>query len=115
MESVTTRLRVTYQLPDWEPDDDAPQALRDLWSAFERDLWIHEYGHGLVGYRAKQDIQKILSEADISDPDCRVVGDRLNALGRAITSRGQDAAYDELTGNGRTQGAVFGAKATGSE
>ena len=106
-DDVSTRLRVTYRLPDWQPEADVSDALAADWAGFERDLWTHEYGHALIGYRTKQDIQTALSETALADPDCGEVSRTLNALGKAITARGLDADYDARTAHGRTQGATF--------
>jgi predicted secreted Zn-dependent protease len=105
--NVQTDLTVNYILPDWQPAKAVGDGLRRYWDAFEEALWVHEYGHALIGYETKKDIQAELSDAEISETSCRQLGRTLNAKAKALVERGQDAAYDAVTDHGATQGAVF--------
>lgn len=101
-----TALSVRYVLPDWQPDGAPEPWLRREWDRFATALDTHEYGHALIGMQAKQAIDALVT----GDPDpagCRALRRRLNQTAKAITQQGRDAAYDALTGHGRTQGAVL--------
>ena len=101
-------LQVTYILPDFQPETEPPAEVRANWDRFERDLRIHEYGHGLIGLQAKRAIDAAMRAQGQSDTgDCDALGETLNTRLYAIIAQKRDAAYDRLTRNGRTQGAVL--------
>lgn len=106
--SVGTTLDVTYQLPRWRPVGDRPAALLGKWDLFYKALKKHEEGHKDFGVKAARDIELAIRQM-APRPSCPALEAAANALGDGIVSKyaEQEKKYDQNTGHGRTQGAVF--------
>lgn len=104
---VDVRVRLTVSLPRWTPGSGASSALRQQWNRFLRSLRIHEDGHVQIGRRGAARLREALSglwagscdelEAVVRREGTRILDDLQEAHRR----------YDERTGHGARQGAVW--------
>ena len=107
LHDVQVTLDVSVALPAWTPAPDAPYALRRDWARFDGSLRRHEDHHRVL---AERGAERIRAEMDgLAAPTC--AGVDAEARRRAERLRIEtDAAhrrYDDETGHGRTQGAVW--------
>jgi predicted secreted Zn-dependent protease len=104
---VEVTAEITLTLPRWHAPPDAPAELRRQWDAYLAALRVHEEGHRDLAVAAARRVHSRLSGFRTSD--CRDFNRDANAEGRRILDRlrADDRRYDEETGHGRTQGAVW--------
>jgi predicted secreted Zn-dependent protease len=107
LRDVEIALAVTFSLPEWTPGAGTEDALRRDWARFDSNLRRHEDRHRAL---AEAGAEAILRELDgLSAPTCGQAD--AEARRRAERVRIEtDAAhrrYDDETGHGRTQGAVW--------
>ncbi|MEL6687717.1 MAG: DUF922 domain-containing protein [Pseudomonadota bacterium] len=107
VEGADTELTVTYALPIWEPSETPHPGLKAYWEDFELALWIHEYGHAKIGYDTKNRIETAILNPPFQEFSCQAMARQLNEMARAMIDQGVDAAYDDVTDHGMTQGAVY--------
>lgn len=107
MRDARVELVSTTRLPRWTPPPDAPRELVDQWNAFLQALTEHERGHQANGAAAAREI--VHAFRSFRAPACEMmhaeatrVADRIFARYREL-----DRTYDQTTGQGRTQGAVW--------
>jgi predicted secreted Zn-dependent protease len=107
VESVTTKLELSMTLPRWSPPPGAPGDLIGRWERFMSALRVHEDGHA-------QDARDLESAAKrallaLSSPNCGALDSAMRArFGQLLEQgRARDRDYDQQTGHGKTQGAVF--------
>jgi predicted secreted Zn-dependent protease len=106
-----TRVEVTavivITLPRWDPPPQAPDELRHRWDVYLTALREHEEGHRDLAVAAARRVHSRLS--GFRTGDCRTFSREANAEGRYILDRlrADNRRYDEETGHGRTQGAVW--------
>lgn len=103
-----TELTVQMTLPRWIPPDRAPRALVERWNAFATALRTHEEGHRDIAIEAARAMQKRVGATPPAS-DCDVLKRTVGELAHSILDdyRERERRYDETTGHGRTQGAVF--------
>jgi predicted secreted Zn-dependent protease len=108
LQSVRTVVKVTQRFPKWKDRSYAPPDLRDRWNAYMKALKEHEDGHKDLAVRAAGEIEAFLVDLPPS-PSCEDLIIRANASAMKILEKYKnlEEAYDEATGFGETQGAVF--------
>jgi predicted secreted Zn-dependent protease len=113
--SVSTRVNVTYTLPQWQPPPSTPRSLIAEWNQYLAALHLHEDGHRNHGIGAAQEVMKKLTLSPLA-PSCKELGIAANKAAQQIIRHynQQDVEYDRLTQHGLTQGAVFPVLSTGS-
>lgn len=104
---VRVSLMSRILLPEWSDRDAADPELVRAWGEFLEGLRTHELGHRALAYRAAAEIERELRRH--TAPGCEFIGRNANDRGDFIVSRYRAAQdrYDEETGRGRTQGAVW--------
>jgi predicted secreted Zn-dependent protease len=104
---VEVTAEITITLPRWRTPPDAPDDLRPQWDAYLAALRVHEEGHRDLAVAAARRAHSRLSGFRTSD--CRDFNRDANAEGQRILDRlrADNRRYDEKTGHGRTQGAVW--------
>lgn len=105
---VDVSLDITFTYPQWNPSSDASQALADKWNTYTKNLAIHEEGHASLADEGAQSIYETIMDMP-SSPTCDELGKATNAAAQAKIDeiKQQEKDYDEETGHGETQGAVF--------
>jgi predicted secreted Zn-dependent protease len=106
-ESVTTKLALSMTLPRWLPPSGAAADLIGRWERFMSALRVHEEGHVQDARNLESGAKRALlalssSNCGALDSAMRAKFDQLLEQGRA-----RDRDYDQQTGHGKTQGAVF--------
>jgi predicted secreted Zn-dependent protease len=106
--SSSVVLNVNMTLPQWEHSIYVPEALQRRWSTYLAALRMHEDGHLKNAEMEAAAIAQMLQTIG-PQPDCELLNRKLLDHGQQIQQRykANDAEYDERTGHGRTQGAVF--------
>jgi predicted secreted Zn-dependent protease len=106
--SSSVVLNVDMTLPQWEHSTDVSEALQNRWETYLAALRVHEDGHVKNAEREAAAIAQMLQTIG-PQSDCELLNQKLLDLGQQIQQRykDNDAEYDERTGHGRTQGAVF--------
>ncbi|WHZ18475.1 MAG: hypothetical protein OJF55_000624 [Rhodanobacteraceae bacterium] len=99
----------TILLPRWVHAADVPDSLLRKWQAYSAALLAHEQGHYTHATDAAGEITRLEQSFNDYSGDCASLARAFNARADAIVERykAEDAAYDEATGHGRTQGATF--------
>ncbi len=104
---AVTETRVTYTLPRWTDADRAPSELNDTWTRFVTALKLHEEGHGRLARELAERIEHAI-ESMPPEPTCEELEHQVGALAnRMILEDEEQAAYDQETGHGHSQGAAF--------
>lgn len=101
-------LSLTYIYPEWNPPADAASALVSKWNTYMENLVIHEEAHGsLADDGARIIYQTILDMPPVTT--CDALGEATNAAAQEKIDdlKQRQKAYDDETGHGKTQGAVF--------
>jgi predicted secreted Zn-dependent protease len=101
-------LSLTYTYPEWNPPANASQALVQKWKAYLKKLALHEEGHGSLSEEGAQIIYDTIMAMPPS-ATCDALGEATNAAAQEKIDelKQQQKDYDEETGHGQTQGAVF--------
>jgi predicted secreted Zn-dependent protease len=104
---VEVTAEITLTLPRWRAPPDAPESLRRQWDAYLAALRVHEDGHRDLAVATARRVHSRLSGFRTSD--CRDFNREANTEGQRILDRlrADNRRYDEETGHGRTQGAVW--------
>lgn len=104
---LTTTLELTMTLPRWRPPAGASRELMGRWERYMGALRSHEEGHLQHGREFEREFRR--AAATLADRSCDSLQARVRALFGEMLARYQsrDKLYDEQTGHGRTQGAVF--------
>ena len=104
--SVT--MEISYTLPRWERPRGASKQTADSWNKYITDLSRHELGHRMI---AVQYANKMLQELQPGNvfPSEKALRDSEDANFAAILEQCNDAeaAYDDSTNHGASQGARF--------
>jgi predicted secreted Zn-dependent protease len=105
---VNVSVSGTILLPRWIHANDVPKVLVQDWDKYLAALKLHEEGHYAHGESAARDIEA-MARSFHGSGDCATVVSEFNAQARSIIERYKalDAAYDQETDHGRTQGAQF--------
>ena len=96
----TVVVDVTVTLPRWQPPSDADPALVEEWRTYHASLRRHEEGH----------VDLVHALADGTSTAIQLAGcDRAHQAGAELLDdlRSAQRRYDQVTQNGRTQGASF--------
>ena len=101
---VALKLAVHYLLPRADP----PAPLLPRWQQHLAALGLHEDGHAANGHAAAAGVLRAL-RALPAQASCAVLDEAANEAARAVVRHfnEEDLAYDEETGHGKTEGAVF--------
>lgn len=103
------RVSVTSQItvPTLVPDSAAEPRLVERWAAYDAALRRHERGHEVIAARAAGDLVHALRR--VRTAGCLAADSEGDRTARAALTALQAAerAYDDSTGHGRTQGAVW--------
>lgn len=106
VEQPVVTLDTEVILPRWLPDPDAPYDLRRDWQLFHSRLEQHERTHQRFGEQAAREVLGVLhtfrGPCDTADAE---IQRRAQAIMDAYDARNR--AYDQQTGHGRTEGAVW--------
>jgi predicted secreted Zn-dependent protease len=100
LSAATTSYTLTVEMPYWEPPADTDPALIKKWSEYMVILAGHEQGH--IDNFFKYYPQALPA---IQNATCDTAEQAVQAVLQQI--RDADIAYDDETGHGATQGAVF--------
>lgn len=106
--SSSVVLTVDVTLPQWQQSINAPPALQQRWSTYLTALRTHENGHVQNAKREAVAIVQLLHTIG-PQSDCDLLDQKLQDLGHDILQRykDNDVDYDQRTGHGQMQGAVF--------
>jgi len=106
--NLAVGVKVNFYYPSWEEKDSGAKSVVDKWSRYMTNLITHEEGHR---QRAIDGAAKVLDKLNsLSDyPDCESLENGANAEGTAVMNQleADQKSYDDDTGHGATQGAVF--------
>jgi predicted secreted Zn-dependent protease len=107
MRDVRVELTSTTTLPRWSPPADASDSLVAQWTTFRAALEAHEHGHARIGADAAREIHRSLRGHQ--QVYCGSMAAQANALAQQILARyrEQNRRYDQQTGAGASQGAVW--------
>lgn len=107
VESVTTKLDLSMTLPRWLPPPGAAGDLVARWERFMSALRVHEEGH----VQDARDLESAAKRAllALSSANCGALGAAMRARFDQLLEQGRarDRAYDQQTGHGKTQDAMF--------
>jgi predicted secreted Zn-dependent protease len=104
---ISTTLDLAVTLPRWRPPAGVSADLVTRWERYVAALREHEDGHLQHGREFEREFRK--AAATLSARDCAALDRAVRAVFNEMLARYQDRdkLYDERTGHGRTQGAVF--------
>jgi predicted secreted Zn-dependent protease len=107
-DSFTVALEIDYRYPQWVDAGNAPQPLVDKWNDYMKHLVTHETGHRDIAVEAAAGLSRAVAalpparSCDELDREVRALGhERMKKLNN------DEKGYDETTGHGKAQGAVF--------
>jgi len=105
---VDVSLSITFTYPKWTSPSNATPALLDKWNTYMKNLVLHEEGHVTIASEGAQAIYKTILDMPAS-PTCNTLGEATNAAAKKILDeiKQREKDYDNKTGHGETQGAVF--------
>ncbi len=108
IDRVEVSLALTYTYPQWDPPANADPKLVKKWNKYFQQLNIHEEVHGKLAAQGAQTIYETIMQMPAA-PTCETLGQATNAAAlEAIAELKQrQRDYDDETGHGKTQGAVF--------
>lgn len=106
--SASTDLTVNMRLPRWNPPRNAPRDLIERWNRFSTALRKHEDGHRDIAIDAAHELASRITNTPPAS-DCEKLKLSVSRRADAVLDeyRGKERRYDDTTGHGRTQGAVF--------
>lgn len=107
LHDVQVALDVTVSLPEWTPGPNTEYDLRRDWVRFESSLRRHEDYHRVLAERGAETIRRELGR--VTAPTCAEADSEARRRAERVRIE-TDAAhrrYDDETGHGRTQGAVW--------
>ena len=107
LSGVRVGLAVQTTLPAWTPGPDAGPDLRRDWARFAANLRRHEDGHRRLAEAGAERVRDALGR--LAAPTCAAVDTaaRHRAEQVRIETDAEHRRYDDETGHGRTQGAVW--------
>jgi predicted secreted Zn-dependent protease len=108
VDSFQVALELKYRYPKWVRSGDAAQPLIDKWNSYIRNLVSHENGHRVLAVEAADELSRAVAALPPART-CAELDREVRALGheRMEKLNADEKGYDETTGHGRTQGAVF--------
>ncbi len=107
-DSFKVALVIIYRYPKWVHTDGAPQPLVDKWDGYMKNLITHEKGHRDMAVEAAAELSRAVAALPPA-ASCAEFDREVRALGheRMKKLNADQKSYDETTGHGKTQGAVF--------
>ena len=108
IDMVTTDVKVTTTLPEWNDERATPERLRKRWREYLAALTEHENGHRAHGMDAAREIDRGIAALP-AQASCGALGNAANDLGNQIIRKynERDLDYDRKTEHGLTQGTRF--------
>jgi len=108
LDSFRVALEIKYRYPKWVRTGDAAQPLIDKWDGYMKNLITHENGHRDIAVEAAAELTRAVA-AWPPAATCAELDREMRALGheRMKKLNADEKGYDETTGHGKTQGAVF--------
>jgi predicted secreted Zn-dependent protease len=108
VDSFRVALEITYRYPKWVRPDDAPRPLIDKWDGYMKNLMTHENGHRDLAVEAAAELSRTVAALPAART-CNELDREVRALGheRMEKLNADEKGYDETTGHGKKQGAVF--------
>lgn len=108
IDRVDVSLSITYIYPEWNPPADAAPALVTKWNTYMENLVVHEEGHSSLADDGAQLIYQTILDMPPATT-CDALGEATNAAAQEKFDdiKQRQKAYDDKTGHGKTQGAVF--------
>jgi len=109
--SPMVSLKLSYWFPSWEPPEAPSAELKAQWAAYIDALQRHELGHRNVAVSTANAILRAFQHG-FRGPTCKEAEAEAAACIRGILAAHGDLnkRYDDVTGHGATQGALFGPK-----
>ncbi len=107
-DAFTVTVDVVFRLPKWARDVKAPQQLADRWDAYVKNILVHEGGHRDRAMIAAVELTQAVAALPPART-CSQLGREVNKIAHARINRlyEEQAAYDEATDHGRSQGVRF--------
>jgi predicted secreted Zn-dependent protease len=108
VDSFRVALEIDYRYPKWVRGNDAAQPLVDKWDGYMKRLVMHENGHRNLAVDAAAELSRIVAQLPPAR-SCAELDREVRTLGheRMEKLNADEKSYDETTGHGKTQGAVF--------
>jgi predicted secreted Zn-dependent protease len=108
VDSFKVALEIDYRYPQWVHAGDAPQPLMDKWNDYMKHLVTHENGHRDIAVEAAARLSRAVAALPPAQ-SCAELDREVRALGHKHMEElnADQKDYDETTGHGRTQRAVF--------
>jgi predicted secreted Zn-dependent protease len=105
---VEVKTTVVITLPRWIPGHPVTPDLVEQWTKCAMGLRTHERGHLQVAQAATEEVKKrVLALAGCDSAEELVTLARATMNNTLEEFHERERKYDEVTGHGRTQGAVF--------
>lgn len=108
LQSAQVQVDLTFIFPAWQDAASAPPDLQQKWQTYFQALTTHEEHHAELAAQSGAEIYRaLLSVAPAAD--CPTLEETANAAAHQAFEAGESlqAQYDQETGHGATQGAVF--------
>ena len=107
-DSFKVALEITYRYPKWVNTDGAPQTLVNKWDYYIKHLITHENGHRDMAVEAAAELSRAVVALPPAE-SCAEFDREVRALSRERMEKlnADQKSYDETTGHGKTQGAMF--------
>lgn len=108
VDSFRVALEIEYRYPKWVRGDDAAQPLIDKWDGYMKHLIMHENGHRNLAVDAAAELSRIVAQLPPAR-SCAELDREVRTLSheRMEKLNADEKDYDETTGHGKAQGAVF--------
>ena len=108
IEAFEVKVDVLYTLPKWTDKERGSKRLVQYWDEFEKNLFIHEQGHGDIALEIAVDMAQAIAKTESSEA-CKDLIDTASENANLVLkeSRSRQREYDKETGHGKTQGAYF--------
>lgn len=106
--SAEVKTKVSITLPQWIPGKPVSRDLVAKWQRCFTGLSVHEQGHLQLALAAGAEVRRRLDELPLFASPQELTAAASRLLNDTIAEYQQrERKYDEVTGHGRTQGAVF--------
>ncbi len=108
VEGFNSNVDITFRYPQWADPDTAPEALRNKWDGYMKNLVLHENGHRDMAVQATAELARAVSALPPA-PNRTELDRQVKALSTELMAKldKDEKDYDAVTIHGTTQGAVF--------
>ncbi len=115
LRSFRTKLYIRYTFPKWVGLDRADKSLQEEWRRYLAATILHERGHADLGLAAAKEMVRAINSGTWRGASSNELKAQIDQACQDILKefKAKEAAYDEETDHGRTQGARFGARNAG--